>query len=227
MAKFCNYECTAYKPYTMATETACFPQPTWERPAYPSIHLQPSTADIWTWPMDLLFFKHCEIPITGHSRDVRSRCWIHILGSMVGEKEINITFIRRERQEKWGKVYQETKARDVGKGTVSLMWNQNCREQLSARRGGSAGSLSSSHCDVFIYLFIYLFLVQVPKWISKLIMKFEIPHWDTKNCWGKSTFLSVTTRSARACTNILLSPGCAWHCLKNRAICLASTLRKN
>lgn len=74
---------------------------------------------------------------------------------------------------------------------VCAIWNQYCWEQPFARRDGSAGRLSSSHYDVFIYLFT----VQVPKWISKLIMKFEIPHWDTKNCWGNTTFLPVTTHA--------------------------------
>lgn len=107
-----------------------------------------------------------------------------------GGKEI--TLIRRAEWARWAKICHQTKARDGEKGTVSLCNLKSvlleaafCQERWLSRE------LSSSHYDVFIYLFT----VQVPKLISKLIMKFEIPHWDMKNCWGNSTFLSVTTHA--------------------------------
>lgn len=115
--------------------------------------------------------------------------WNHIFGGVMGKKRS--TLLSSEEQNERDEVKSATRQRlEMGKREqwVCAIWNQYCWEQPFARRDGSAGRLSSLHYDVFIYLFT----VQVPKWISKLIMKFEIPHWDTKNCRGNSTILSVT-----------------------------------
>ena len=140
----------------------------------------------------LLFIKHCETHITGYFGDVRSCHWIHVSASVMRKKRS--TLLSSEEQNERDEVKSASRQRlEIGKREqwVCAIWNQYCWEQPFARRDGSAGRLSTSHYDAFIYLFT----VQVPKWISKLIMKFEIPHWDTKNCWGKSTFLSVTTHA--------------------------------
>ena len=166
----------------------------------------------------LLFIKHCETHITGYFGDVRLHHWIHISGGVMGKKRSTLHSSEEQNERDEGKSATRQRPEMAKREQwVCAIWNQYCWEQPFARRDSSAGRLSALRYDVFIYLFT----VQVPKWISKLIMKFEIPHWDTKNCWGKSTFLSTTPHAVLVrAQNILLRLSCHRRCSKNRTIWL-------
>lgn len=142
-----------------------------------------------------------------------------------GEKEINITFIRRAKWERWGKILSPDKSQRQGKGNsksvpfeISIAGSSLLPGEM-AQQGGL-------ELHIMIYLFIYLFIYSSS---AKMNFKTDNEVWNPTLGYEellRQEHFPFRDNTCSACMHKhTAQTRLSSTLLKNRTICLASTLR--